>query len=72
MSRVLRSQWPGNPLAPYRRGRMPCGYEAYVPDLLAGRAIRLDGDVAAEAEAAIRELNATAKRTLARLNGSGT
>jgi Fic family protein len=63
MSRVLRSQWPGNPLAPYRRGRMPCDYEAYVPDLLAGRAIRLDGEVAAdvaEAEAAISELNAEA------------
>jgi Fic family protein len=63
MSKVLLSQWPGNPFAPYRRGRMPCDYEAYVPDLLAGRAIRLDGDVAAdvaEAEAAISELNADA------------
>jgi hypothetical protein len=43
MSRVIRTQWPGNPLAPYRRGRIPCDYEAYVPDLLAERAIRLDG-----------------------------
>jgi Fic family protein len=63
MSRVIRSQWPGNPLAPYRRGRMPCDYEAYVPDLLTGRAITLDGDVAAdvaEAEAAISALNAEA------------
>jgi len=63
MSKVIRSRWTGNPLAPYRRGRMPCDYEAYVPDLLAGRAIRLDGDVAAdvaEAEAAISELNAEA------------
>ena len=45
----------------YRRGQMPCDYETYVPDQLAGRAIRLDGDVAAdvaEAEAAISELNA--------------
>jgi Fic family protein len=63
MSRVISGQWPGNPFAPYRQGRMPCGYEAYVPDLLAGRAIRLDLDVAAavtEAEAAILELNAAA------------
>ena len=48
MSRFISSQWPGNPFAPYRQGRMPCGYEAYVPDLLAGRAIGLDGDVAAD------------------------
>jgi hypothetical protein len=69
------SQWPGNPFAPYLRGRMPCDYEACVPDVLAGRAIRLDGDVAAdvaEAEAAISELNADAfaladTETLARL-----
>lgn len=63
MSKVIRSQWPGNPLAPYRRGRMPCDYEAYVPDPLTGRPIRLDGDIAAdvtEAEAAIFELNAGA------------
>jgi Fic family protein len=63
MSKVFHRQWPGNPLAPYRRGRLPCDYEAYVPDLLNGRAVRLDGDVAAdvtEAEAAISELNAQA------------
>jgi Fic family protein len=54
---------------------MPCGYEAYVPDLLAGSAIGLDGVVAAdvaEAEAAISELNGAAfaladTETLARL-----
>ncbi|HTU11692.1 MAG TPA: Fic family protein [Allosphingosinicella sp.] len=63
MSKVIQCQWPGNPLAPYRRGRVPCDYEAYVPDLLTGRTIRLDGDVAAEvseAEAAIGQLNAQA------------
>ncbi len=63
MSRVISSQWPGNPFAPYRQGRMPCGYEAYVPDLLVGRAFRLDGDVAAdvtEAETAISGLNSAA------------
>ena len=75
MSRVISSQWLSNPFAPYRQGRMPCGYEAYVPDQLAGRAIRLDGDVAAdvtEAEAAISKLNSAAfaladTATLARL-----
>lgn len=63
MSKVIRRQWPGNPDAPSRRGRMPCDYEAYVPDLLTGRFIRLDGDVAAdvtEAEAAISRLNTAA------------
>lgn len=63
MSKVIRRQWPGNPDAPSRRGRMPCDYEAYVPDPLAGRTVRLDGDVAAdvaEAEAAINRLNAVA------------
>jgi Fic family protein len=42
---------------------MPCDYEAYVPDQLTGRIIRLDGDVAADvadAEAAISRLNAAA------------
>jgi Fic family protein len=63
MSQVIRRQWPGNPDAPSRRGRMPCDYGAYVPDLLSGRTIRLDGDVAAdvaEAEAAISGLNTVA------------
>lgn len=63
MSKVIRRQWPGNPDAPSRRGRMPCDYEAYVPDLLSGRTVRLDGDVAAdvaEAEAAISGLNTVA------------
>ena len=43
---------------------MPCDYEAYVPDLLVGRKIVLDGDVAADvadAETAILRLNAEAR-----------
>jgi Fic family protein len=63
MSKVIHRQWPGNPDAPYRRGRVPCDYEAYVPDQLTGRSFSLDGEVAAdvaEAEAAIARLNATA------------
>src|SRR5260370_39768467 len=60
---VFLRQWPGNPVSPSRRGRMPCDYEACVADALAGRTVRLDGDVAAdvaEAEAAISRLNAVA------------
>jgi Fic family protein len=63
MSRVIRRQWPSNPDAPSRRGRLSCDYVAYVPDLLVGRSITLDGDVAADvtdAEAAITQLNSEA------------
>lgn len=63
MSRVISRRWPGNPDAPSRRGRVPCDYEAYVPDPLVGRPVTLDGDVAADvadAQAAISRLNAEA------------
>jgi len=63
MSRVIQRHWPGNPDALSRRGRMPCDYEAYVPDPLLGRAVTLDGDVAADvtdAETALTLLNAQA------------
>ncbi|HEY6497332.1 MAG TPA: hypothetical protein VIZ43_28985 [Trebonia sp.] len=63
MSRVIQRHWTGNPDALSRRGRMPCDYEAYVPDPLLGRPVMLDGDVAADvtdAEAALTRLNAQA------------
>jgi hypothetical protein len=63
MSRVIQRRWPGTPDALSRRGRMPCDYEAYVPDPLLGRAVTLDGDVAADvtdAETALTLLNAQA------------
>ncbi len=63
MSRVISRRWPGNTDAPARRGRLPCDYEAYVPDLLTGRHIVLEGHVAADvadAENAITRLNAQA------------
>jgi hypothetical protein len=41
MSRVIRRHWDGNPDALDRRGRMPCEYQAYVPDPLTGRTITL-------------------------------
>jgi Fic family protein len=47
-----------------RRDRQTCEYEAYVPDRLMGRALRLNGPVAAdvaEAELAIAKLNAEAR-----------
>jgi len=64
MSRVVRRRWEadlGSGLS--RRDHRSCTYEAYIPDLLAGRRISLDGDVAADvadAEAAIARLNAAA------------
>ena len=64
MSRALAATWPSDPAA-YgpRRNRRACRYEAYVPDPLAGRAIALDGDVAADvvdAEVAIARLDVEA------------
>ncbi len=63
MSRVIHRHWPGNPDALSRRGRLPCDYDAYVPDRLTDRRLAFDGDVAADAadaEAAITRLNAKA------------
>jgi Fic family protein len=64
VAKVLRRQWVtdvsgGLP----RRDRRSCEYEAYVPDPLADRQIRLDGSVAADvadAELAIARLNSQA------------
>jgi len=64
MARVIRRHWTtdvGAGLA--RRDRRSCDYEAYVPDILAGRNIALDGDAAADvadAERAIATLDAAA------------
>jgi Fic family protein len=64
MAKVIRRRWivdPGSGLA--RRHRRSCEYEASVPDPLVGRAIALDGDVAADvadAETAIARLNVEA------------
>jgi Fic family protein len=64
MARVIRKHWitdPGRGLS--RRDRRSCDYEAYVPDVLAGRKITLDGDTAADvadAERAIATLDAQA------------
>ena len=66
MSKVVKRRWQsdlGGSGLP-RRYRVPCDYEAYVPDPLIGRKIVLDGDVAADvadAEAAIVRLNADAR-----------
>jgi Fic family protein len=64
MSELVKLRWSSNlggGLA--RRDSRPCQYEAYVPDLLVGRRILLDGEVAADvadAEAAVVRLNAEA------------
>jgi Fic family protein len=71
MSRVVQRRWIGNPDALSRRGRMPCDYEAYIPDPLTGRTVTLDGGVAADvadAETAITRLEARAS-TLADTEG---
>src|SRR5450756_711799 len=63
MSRVVRRRWTSDLGAPTRQGNRSCEYEAYVPDLLIGRNIMLDGDVAADvadAESAIARLNVAA------------
>jgi Fic family protein len=63
MARIIRRRWASNPVAQSRRERLPCDYQAYVPDLLTDRRFVLDGDVAAdvsEAETAIALLDARA------------
>ena len=65
MAKVLRRTWAGDVASGLpRRDRRTCDYETYVPDPLANRAFSLDGDVAADvadAEAAIRRLNESAR-----------
>lgn len=64
MSKVVRRRWQStidSSLA--RRDRRGCEYEAYIPDRLVGREIRLDGDVAADvadAETGVHRLNQAA------------
>lgn len=64
MAKVIKSLWRPEGLTGLpRRDRAPCEYEAYVPDLLAGRKTTLNGDVAADvadAERAIAALDAQA------------
>jgi Fic family protein len=64
MARVIRKHWiAGIDAGLSRRERRSCEYEAYVPDVLAGRKIALDGDTAADvadAERAIATLDAKA------------
>ena len=65
MAKVIRLRWESDKQSGLaRRDRQACEYEAYVPDRLMGRAIRLDGPVAAdvaEAELAIAKLNVEAR-----------
>jgi Fic family protein len=63
VSRIVRRRWGSDLGAPSREARRSCAYEAYVPDLLRGRSILLDGEVAAavsEAEAAIARFDVEA------------
>ena len=64
MSKLVRRRWEGADTSGLpRRDRASCDYDAYVPDRLVGRAVRLDGDVAADvadAEAAVVRFDARA------------
>jgi Fic family protein len=61
VAKVIRKHWQSEAVAGLpRRDRQSCEYDAYVPDPLMGRAIVLEGAVAADvadAEAAIIRLN---------------
>jgi Fic family protein len=63
VSRMIRRVWASSPLAQTRRERLPCNYEAYVPDPLVDRPVIFDGDVAADvtdAETAMARLDMSA------------
>jgi Fic family protein len=64
MSKIIKRRWTSDiGSGRSRKDRLSCEYDAYVPDLLAGRPIVLDGDVAADvvdAEVAIAKLNGEA------------
>ena len=65
MATVIRKHWQSEVSAGLpRKDRQSCEYAAYVPDLLVGRRVVLDGTVAADvadAEAAITRLNLDAR-----------
>ena len=65
MAKVVRRHWQSAASAGLpRRDRQSCEYEAYIPDPLIGRPLRLDAPVAADvadAEAAIARLNSEAR-----------
>jgi Fic family protein len=64
MSKVIKRTWTGEgSVGIPRRDRMSCRYSSYVPDPLAGRTFKFDGEVAADvadAEKAIALLDANA------------
>jgi Fic family protein len=59
MSKVVRRRWQSDlDRSLPRKDRASCEYEAYIPDHLVGRPIRMDGDVAADVADAEREIAA--------------
>ena len=64
MSKVLKRRWRSEVASGLpRRDRASCDYQAYLPDPLVGRAVRLEGEVVADvtdAEAAIARFDAKA------------
>lgn len=61
MARLIKETWfPEQTYGMARRDRLPCDYEAYVPDPIVDRQFEIDGAVAADladAERAVQEMN---------------
>ncbi len=64
MSKFVKRRWDTHTSGLPRKDRKSCEYSAYVPDVLVGRPIRLDGDVAADvtdAEASLTRFDTKAE-----------
>ncbi|WP_440099706.1 Fic family protein [Streptosporangium sp. H16] len=48
MAEYIAASWPGIPNGAIRAERRPCDYRAYVPDLLVGRPLQLNGQRSAD------------------------
>ena len=56
MARFERRRWRSDLTGLTRRDRRPCDYDVYMPDKLMDRNFSLDGDVAADAADAERDI----------------
>jgi Fic family protein len=60
MPKVVNCLWPGNPAGSTRAARLPCRFQAYVPDPLVGQDIAVSAQLAADlvdVETLVRQLN---------------
>lgn len=56
MGRLVHGTWPANPGAGRKADRLPCEYDAFVPDRVAGLSVTLPAETAATVAAAEREI----------------